>query len=98
MLTRIVTSQQPSLSRGAYSVNRVWMLSYECAGLAQAGGLGGAVAGLAKNLAQGSKMEVTGFLPSHGRTMGKDWRTTYIRKGETTLFPTGYETVQSSLH
>src|SRR5438094_869787 len=75
MPTRRVTSQQPSLSRGAHSVNRVWMLSYECAGLAQAGGLGEAVAGLARTLAQDSKIEVTVFLPSHGRHLDQDLRT-----------------------
>src|SRR6266571_792623 len=98
MLTKIVTSQEPSLSRGAYSVNRVWMLSYECAGLAQAGGLGEAVAGLAKNLAQDSKMEVTVFLPSHGRHMDKDLRTAYNLKDETTFIANGYRTGTDRLH
>src|SRR5437667_9027426 len=86
MLTRRVTSQQPSLSRGAHSVNRVWMLSYECAGLAQAGGLGEAVAGLARTLAQDSKLEVTVFLPSHGRHLDKDLRTGYnLNDGKTAI-------------
>src|SRR3989442_1967957 len=98
MLTRIVTSQQPSLSRRTHSVNRVWMLSYECAGLAQAGGLGEAVAGLAKNLAQDSKIEITVFLPSHGRHMDKDLRTAYNLKDETTFIANGYRTGTDRLH
>src|SRR5438094_4865389 len=92
MPTRRVTSQQPSLSRGAHSVKRVWMLSYECAGLAQAGGLGEAVAGLARTLAQDSKIEVTVFLPSHGRHLDQDLRTTYNLKDETTFIANGYRT------
>src|SRR5438128_4005496 len=98
MLTRIVTSQQPSLNREAHSVNRVWMLSYECAGLAQAGGLGEAVAGLAKTLAQDSKIEVTVFLPSHGRHMDKDLRTAYNLEDETTFIANGYRTGTDRLH
>src|SRR5207244_11759253 len=89
MLTRIVTSQHPSLSRGAHSVNRVWMLSYECAGLAQAGGLGEAVAGLARTLAQDSKIEVTVFLPSHGRHLDQELRTAYNLKDESTFIENG---------
>src|SRR2546427_12781423 len=89
MLTRRVTSQQPSLSGGAHSVNRVWMLSYECAGLAQAGGLGEAVAGLARTLARDSKIEGTGFLPSHGRHLDPDLRTAYNLKDGTTFIANG---------
>jgi len=98
MLTRRVTSQQPSLSGGAHSVNRVWMLSYECAGLAQAGGLGEAVAGLARTLAQDSKLEVTVFLPSHGRHLDQDLRTAYNLKDETTFIANGYRTGTDRLH
>src|SRR2546428_7782627 len=98
MLTRIVTSQQPSLSRRAHSVNRVWMLSYECAGLAQAGGLGEAGGGLAKNLAQDSKIEGTVFLPSHGRDMDKGLGTAYNLKDETTLLANRFRTGSDSLH
>src|SRR2546428_10935366 len=92
MLTRRVTSQQPSPSWGEHSVNRVWMLSYECAGLAQAGGLGEAVAGLARTLAQDSKIEVTGFLPRHGRQPDQGLRTTYKLKDETTFIANGDRT------
>src|SRR5437660_11170544 len=98
MLTRRVTSQRPSLSRGAHSVNRVWMLSYECAGLAQAGGLGEAVAGLARTLTQESKIEVTVFLPSHGRHLDRDLRTTYNLKDETTFIAKGYRTGTDRVH
>lgn len=51
----------------ARPVSKVWMFSLECAGLAQAGGLGEAVAGLSKTLAVDSKLDVSVFLPSHGR-------------------------------
>src|SRR2546428_13788440 len=98
MLTRRVNSQQPSLRGGAHSVNRVWMLSYECAGLAQAGGLGEAVAGLARTLAQDSKLEVTVFLPSHGRHLDQDLRTAYNLKDETTFIANGYRTGTDRLH
>src|SRR5256712_6491645 len=98
MLTRRVTSQQPSLNRVARSVNRVWMLSYECAGIAQAGGLGEAVAGLARTLAQNSKMDVTVLLPSHGRQLDQDLRTAYSLKDETTFIANGYRTGTDRVH
>jgi starch synthase len=68
------------------------MLSYECAGLAQAGGLGEAVAGLARTLAKDSKLEVTVFLPSHGRHLDHDLRTAYSLREETTFIANGYRT------
>ena len=98
MLTRRVTSQQPSLSPEERSVNRVWMLSYECAGLAQAGGLGEAVAGLARTLARDSKIEVTVFLPSHGRQLDQDLRTAYSLKDQTTFIANGYRTGTDRVH
>ena len=91
MLTSRVTPQ-PSLGRGAGQVTRVWMLSYECAGLAQAGGLGEAVAGLARTLAKDSNLEVTVFLPSHGRHLDHDLRTAYSLREETTFIANGYRT------
>src|SRR6266487_3185774 len=98
MLTRRVTSQQPSLSPEERSVNRVWMLSYECAGLAQAGGLGEAVAGLARTLAQDARIEVTVFLPSHGRQLDQDLRTAYSLKDQTTFIANGYRTGTDRVH
>jgi len=74
------------------------MLSYECAGLAQAGGLGEAVAGLARTLAQDSKIEVTVFLPSHGRHLDQDLRTAYNLKDETTFIANGYRTGTDRVH
>jgi starch synthase len=68
------------------------MLSYECAGLAQAGGLGEAVAGLARTLAKDSRLEVTVFLPSHGRHLDQDLRTAYSLREETTFIANGYRT------
>ncbi|HEX9429677.1 MAG TPA: glycogen/starch synthase [Candidatus Bathyarchaeia archaeon] len=93
-----MTSQQPSLSPEERSVNRVWMLSYECAGLAQAGGLGEAVAGLARTLARDSKIEVTVFLPSHGRQLDQDLRTAYSLKDQTTFIANGYRTGTDRVH
>ncbi len=74
------------------------MLSYECAGLAQAGGLGEAVAGLARTLAQDSNLEVTVFLPSHGRHLDKDLRTTYSLREVTTFIANGYRTGTNHVH
>ncbi len=82
----------------ARSVNRVWMLSYECAGIAQAGGLGEAVAGLARTLAQNSNMDVTVLLPSHGRQLDQDLRTAYSLKDETTFIANGYRTGTDRVH
>ena len=92
MLTRRVTSQQNPLSWGTHPINKVWMFSYECAGLAQAGGLGEAVAGLAKTLAKDSNLEVTVFLPSHGRHLDKDLKAAYSLREETTFIANGYRT------
>jgi len=74
------------------------MLSYECAGIAQAGGLGEAVAGLARTLAQNSKMDVTVLLPSHGRQLDQDLRTAYSLKDETTFIANGYRTGTDRVH
>lgn len=53
------------------------MLSHECAGIAQAGGLGEAVAGLAKTLVRDYGMKVSIFLPSHGRHLDSNVREAY---------------------
>ncbi len=74
------------------------MLSYECAGLAQAGGLGEAVAGLARTLARDSKIEVTVFLPSHGRQLDQDLRKAYSLKDQTTFIANGYRTGTDRVH
>ena len=58
-------------------ISKIWMLSQECAGLAQAGGLGEAVAGLSKTLALDSKLDVSVFLPSHGRHSDPSIRESY---------------------
>jgi starch synthase len=97
MLPSRVTSQ-PYLSRSADQVTRVWMFSYECAGIAQAGGLGEAVAGLAKTLAKDSKLEVTIFLPSHGRHLDHDLRTAYSLREESTFIANGYRTGTDRVH
>jgi len=70
-------------------IARVWMFSHECAGLAQAGGLGEAVAGLSKTLAVDSKLDVTVFLPSHGRHLDPRVRDAYGLHDLTTFIAHG---------
>ena len=73
-------------------VSRVWMLSQECAGLAQAGGLGEAVAGLSRTLAVDSKLDVSVFLPSHGRHLDSGIRGQYSLRELTTFIAQGHRT------
>lgn len=73
-------------------VSKVWMFSHECAGLAQAGGLGEAVAGLSKTLAVDSKLDVNVFLPSHGRHTDPKVRETYNLHDLTTFMAQGHRT------
>jgi starch synthase len=53
----------------------IWMLSFECQGLASVGGLGVAVYNLARALAR--KYRVRVFMPSHGRHLEPDIRLKY---------------------
>lgn len=46
-------------------LKKVWVFSFECAGLVKVGGLGEAVYNIAKHLAE-HKFKVTLFMPSHG--------------------------------
>jgi starch synthase len=71
-------------------ISKVWMFSHECAGLAQAGGLGEAVAGLSKTLAVDSKLDVTVFLPSHGRHLDPRVRDAYGLQDLTTFIAQGH--------
>src|SRR5690349_2757625 len=71
-------------------ISKVWMFSHECAGLAQAGGLGEAVAGLSKTLAVDSKLDVTVFLPSHGRHLHPRIRDAYGLQDLTTFIAQGH--------
>ncbi len=73
-------------------VRKVWMFSHECAGLAQAGGLGEAVAGLSKTLALDSKLDVSVFLPSHGRHLDPRIREAYGLQDLTTFIAHGHRT------
>src|SRR3989441_9611552 len=73
-------------------VSKVWMLSHECTGLAQAGGLGEAVAGLSKTLAVDSKLDVSVFLPSHGRHLDPSIRESYGLQGLATFIAQGHRT------
>jgi starch synthase len=73
-------------------VSKVWMFSLECAGLAQAGGLGEAVAGISKTLTVDSKLDVSVFLPSHGRHSDPEIRETYGFHELTTFIAHGHRT------
>ena len=79
----------PSTTR---PVSRVWMFSHECAGLAQVGGLGEAVSGLSKTLAMDSKLDVSVFLPSHGRHLDPRMREAYGLQDLTTFMAQGHRT------
>jgi starch synthase len=68
------------------------MFSLECAGLAKAGGLGEAVAGLSKTLALDSKLDVSVFLPSHGRHLDPRIREAYGLHGLSTFIAQGHRT------
>jgi starch synthase len=68
------------------------MFSLECAGLAQAGGLGEAVAGLSKTLALDSKLDVSVFLPSHGRHLDPRIREAYGLHDLSTFTAQGHRT------
>jgi starch synthase len=68
------------------------MFSLECAGLAQAGGLGEAVAGLSKTLALDSKLDVSVFLPSHGRHLDPRIREAYGLHDLSTFMAQGHRT------
>jgi starch synthase len=71
-------------------VRRVWMLSYECAGIAQAGGLGEAVGGLARTLVSDYHQKVTVILPSHGRQLDQGLREDYSLREEAQFIAHGY--------
>ena len=90
------TISRPSTIAGPRStgrlVSKVWMFSHECAGLAQAGGLGEAVAGLSKTMALDSELDVSVFLPSHGRHLDPSIRETYGLRDLTTFIAQGHRT------
>src|SRR5467141_2482859 len=81
-----------SLRSTSRPVSKVWMFSHECAGLAQVGGLGEAVSGLSKTLAMDSKLNVSVFLPSHGRHLDPRMREAYGLQDLTTFMAQGHRT------
>ena len=84
--------RKTALRSASRPVPKVWMFSLECAGLAQVGGLGEAVAGLSKTLALDSKLEVSVFLPSHGRHLDPGIREAYGLHGLSTFIAQGHRT------
>src|SRR5467141_3084520 len=85
-------SSKDSLRSTSRPVSKVWMLSHECAGLAQAGGLGEAVAGLSKTLAADSQIDVSVFLPSHGSHLDSRIREAYGLRELRTFMAQGHRT------
>ncbi len=88
MLRSPATKAKPTRQRGA-KIDHVWMLSYECAGIAQAGGLGEAVAGLARTLSSDYGLRVTVLLPSHGRHSDPRLKEAYGLREETRFIGQG---------
>jgi starch synthase len=82
--------RKTALRSAGRPVSKVWMFSLECAGLAQAGGLGEAVAGLSKTLALDSKLDVSVFLPSHGRHLDPRIREAYSLHDLSTFIAQGH--------
>jgi len=74
------------------------MFSYECAGIAQAGGLGEAVAGLARTLGTDYDLKVTVFLPSHGKHLDPKIRESYDMREETKFAAQGYRIGVNGVH
>jgi len=70
-------------------IQRVWMLSYELAGIAHAGGLGEAVSGLARSLSQDYGLKVTVLLPSHGKHLDPVVRDAYNLREISTFIASG---------
>ncbi|OLB46720.1 MAG: hypothetical protein AUG17_03080 [Crenarchaeota archaeon 13_1_20CM_2_53_14] len=88
MLRSPATKAKPTRQRGV-KIDHVWMLSYECAGIAQAGGLGEAVAGLARTLSSDYGLRVTVLLPSHGRHSDPRLKEAYGLREETRFIGQG---------
>src|SRR6266516_2826728 len=75
-----------------WTVSRVWMFSHYCTGLAHAGGHVEVVYGLTKTLAMDSKLNVSVFLPSHGRHLDPRIREAYGLQDLTTFMAQGHRT------
>ncbi|HYY91203.1 MAG TPA: glycosyltransferase [Candidatus Dormibacteraeota bacterium] len=77
-------------ARKGSRLKNVWMFSHECSGIAQAGGLGEAVAGLANTLGSDYGIHVTVFLPSHGKHLDPLVRESYSLTDDPTFIAQGY--------
>jgi starch synthase len=88
---------RPAQSRGP-GLRKVWMFSHECAGIAQAGGLGEAVAGLARTLGSDYGLKVTVLLPSHGKHLDPQLRESYSLQEETRFIAQGYRIGVNGVH
>ncbi|MBO0888165.1 glycogen/starch synthase [Candidatus Bathyarchaeota archaeon] len=77
-------------ARKGSRLKHVWMFSHECSGIAQAGGLGEAVAGLANTLGSDYGIHVTVFLPSHGKHFDPLIRESYSLTDDPTFIAQGY--------
>ena len=92
MLAQRSVAQTRTIPALDQTIRRIWMISYEFAGIAQAGGLGEAVSGLAKTLAEDYGKKVTVFLPSHGQHRNEKLRDAYGFREIPTFIASGYRT------
>ncbi len=101
-LSRMRTSKTAvslgSTMEGGRRIEKVWMFAHECAGLAQAGGLGEAVAGLSQTLAVDSKLEISVFLPSHGKHLDQGVKEAYGLEDVSTFIARGHRTGLNGAH
>jgi starch synthase len=93
-----LTDQTKPTQRTDARIRRVWMFSHECAGIAQAGGLGEAVAGLSRTLGSDYGLKVTVFLPSHGRHLDPQLRESYDLKEDTRFIAKSYRIGVNGVH
>ena len=85
-----VEAEHPKYARKGSLLKNVWMFSHECSGIAQAGGLGEAVAGLASTLAADYGVNVTVLLPSHGRHLDPLVSESYSLTDDPTFIAQGF--------
>src|SRR5215831_10617653 len=81
-----------TLATASVKPRNIWMLSYEYSGIAQAGGLGEAVTGLARTLTSDYNLNVTVFLPGHGRNLEPTVGRQFNLKEVSTFAATGFRT------
>jgi starch synthase len=94
---KLADQTRPTRRRDS-GIRKVWMFSHECAGIAQAGGLGEAVEGLSRTLGSDYGLKITVFLPSHGRHLDPQLRESYNLQEETRFIAQGYRIGVNGVH